>query len=293
MILITGASGNVGLSLVHQLEDIGAPLRIVTRDRQRLPRLPQSVEVCVGEISDRLFVREVMQGVDRLFLFPVVFDQAHATTKLLVDEAKAAGVKHIVMLSTRSCSTADSEIGRLHREKELLVEQSGIDWTFLRPTAFMSNVWQWMPTIRSQGKVFSATGEGKIAPIGQVDIAAVAVEALTGKGHAGKIYELTGPELLSAREQVNEIAQTIGRPIQYIEVPAETLSHEMSKNGAPAFLVAGMISNWRRIKDGKTADQTFDLESVTGSSGQTFDLWCLQHRAQLKELSTEKAGVKG
>jgi len=281
MILITGATGNIGRELVKQLSEKGVALRVVTRDESKVKQLDPSIERVIGDFGDEKVAERAVQGVDRLFLFPLITEEDHRSNTLLLEKAKKAGVKHVVMLSSLGAeSTVLSKIGELHRTKEVLVEESGIPWTFVRPGAFMTNSYQWQPTIKSEGKVFSPTGDGKVAPISPKDIARVLAVALTSPGHEGKTYTLTGPELLSAREQVDILSKAIGRPIAYVDVPASAAAEQMGRSGYPRFIVEGLTGMWEGIKIGKAAVQTKDLETLTGSKGEKYERWCSEHKSE-------------
>ena len=142
----------------------------------------------------------------------------------------------------------------------------------------MTNAYQWVPTIKNQSKVFNPTGDGKVAPISPRDIAAAAVETLTSDGHEGKIYELTGPELLSVGEQVEALSRAIGVQIECVDVPVSVAVEQVRKSEIPDFLVNGLTKMWEQIKDGKNAKKTDDVAKLTGHSGETFKQWCEQHR---------------
>jgi (4-alkanoyl-5-oxo-2,5-dihydrofuran-3-yl)methyl phosphate reductase len=280
MILITGATGNVGRELVEQLSAKGESLRVVTRDESKVAHLDARIERVIGDMSDESTAKKAVHGVSSIFMFPLITEEDHRSNNLLLETAKKAGVKHVVMMSSMGATEEKSKIGELHREKELLVEKSGIPWTFVRPGAFMSNSFQWQPTIKAQGKVFNPTGGGKVAPISPRDIAAAAAVTLTSAGHEGKIYVLTGPELLSAHDQVGILSQAIGIPIECVDVPVSVVADQMAKRGAPGFLVDGLSVMWEGIKQGQVAIQTKDLERVTGSKGETFEHWCSDHRQE-------------
>jgi (4-alkanoyl-5-oxo-2,5-dihydrofuran-3-yl)methyl phosphate reductase len=278
MILITGATGNVGSELVKQLFAKGESLRVVTRDESKVAHLDPNIERFVGEISSEATADRALDGVNRIFMFPLIIEQNNQSNNLLLSRAKKAGVKQVVMLSSLGAEMGTSKIGELHKEKEQLVEKSGIAWTFIRPGAFMSNAFRWEPTIKAQGKVFSPTGNGKVAPISPRDIATALAVALTSAGHEGKIYLLTGPELLSAPEQVAILSRAIGKSIQCVDVPVSAATEQFSKTGAPWFLVDGLRQLWEGIKEGKSEVQTKDLEYLTSSKGESFESWCIQHR---------------
>ncbi len=278
MILVTGATGNIGSELVEQLVRKGEALRVVTRDPKKVAHLDARIERVIGDLSEEETIKRAVKGVDSIFMFPLLYDQNHKSNRALLKSAKEAGVAKVVMLSSMGAARADNEIGRLHREKEELVESSGIPWTLLRPGSFMTNTYQWLPMIKHQNKVFNPTGDGKVAPISPRDIAAVAVTALTNEGHDGKIYELTGPELLSAREQVAELAKATGIKIECVDVPVGAAADQARKGGVPDFVVDGLTKLWEHIKEGRSARKTEEVEKLTGQAGETFKQWCEKHR---------------
>ena len=198
-----------------------------------------------------------------------------------IDEAKRANVQRIVMISSGVIrSNPKNPIGVLHREVELLIEESGIPWTVLRPGGFMSNALRfWADTIKSLATVFNPTGDGKSAPISPYDIAAVAAVALTAAEHEGKTYDLTGPELLSTHDQVNILSKVIGKPIQCIDIPAEVAAERLESVGLPESLIQGLYDVWIRVRKNEGTYQTNEVERLTGQPAQTFETWCREHRS--------------
>jgi uncharacterized protein YbjT (DUF2867 family) len=281
MILITGATGNIGSQLVGFLANKGASLRVVSRDENKVADLDPGIERSIGDREDPLVVQQALQGIDQVFMLPVVLDLDHKADRLLINEAKRAGVSHIVMISSGIVSSnPKNPIGALHREVELLIEESGVPWTVLRPGGFMSNTIRfWGDTIKSQGKVFNPTGDGKFAPISPSDIAAVAAVALTTNGHQGKIFDLTGPELLSNPDQVRILSKVIGKPIECVDIPVEAAANGLKSNGFPAPLVEGMFDVWSRTRSGEGAYLNNEVEQLTGRPAQTFETWCYEHRS--------------
>jgi (4-alkanoyl-5-oxo-2,5-dihydrofuran-3-yl)methyl phosphate reductase len=280
MILITGATGNIGTELVNLLASKGSSLRVVSRDEKKVGHLDPRIERMIGQLRDPSVVQRALQGVDKLFMIPVLFDPDHESDRSLIDEAKRAGVGHIVMVSSGVVRLGDKNpIGILHRQKEALIEETGIPWTFLRPGGFMSNVLRfWVDTIKSQGKVFNPMGDGKTAPISPYDIAAVAAVALTTNGHEGKVYDLTGPELLSAHDQVTILSKVLGKPIQCIDIPVEAAVERMKSSGLPEAAIEGLSKLWIQVRKGEGNFQNNEVERLTGKPGQTFETWCNEHR---------------
>jgi uncharacterized protein YbjT (DUF2867 family) len=280
MILVTGATGNIGSELVKLLVAKGEDVRVISRDEKKVSHLDSSVQRVIGDRHDPSIVRKAAQGADKVFMLAILFDKDHEADRLLVEEAKQAGARQIVMISSGSVRMEGNAIGRLHREKEQMVEGSGIPWTHLRPGGFMSNaiVW-WAETIKSQSKVFNPAGNGKTAPISPYDIAAVAAAALTSSGHEGKAYDLTGAELLSAPEQVEILSKVIGKPIECVDIPPEVAAERMIAAGLPEALVKSLSELWVQIRKEAYTFHTNEVERLTGQPAQTFETWCREHRS--------------
>jgi (4-alkanoyl-5-oxo-2,5-dihydrofuran-3-yl)methyl phosphate reductase len=280
MILVTGATGNIGSELVKLLVAKGAPVRVISRDEKKVSYLDPSVQRVIGDRHDPSIVRKAAQGADKVFLLAVLFDKNHEADRLLIEEAKQAGAGQIVMISSGSVRMEGNAIGRLHREKEQMVEGSGIPWTLLRPGGFMSNaiLW-WAESIKSQSKVFNPAGNGKTAPISPYDIAAVAAAALTSSGHEGKAYDLTGAELLSAPEQVEILSKVIGKPIECVDIPPEVAAERMVAAGLPDALVKSLAELWEQVRKEAYTFHTHEVERLTGRPAQTFETWCREHRS--------------
>ena len=280
MILVTGATGNIGSELVKLLVAKGEAVRVISRDEKKVSHLDPSVQRVIGDRHDASIVRKAVEGADKVFMLAVVFDKNHEADRLLVEEAKQAGAGQIVMISSASVRMEGNAIGRLHREKEQIVEGSAIPWTLLRPGGFMSNaiVW-WAESIKSQSKVFNPAGNGKTAPISPYDIAAVAAVALTSSGHAGKAYDLSGAELLSAPEQVGILSKVIGKPIECVDIPPEVAAERMIAAGLPEALVKSLSELWAQIRKEAYIFHTNEVERLTGRPAQTFETWCREHRS--------------
>lgn len=279
MILVTGATGNIGSELVKQLVAKGAPVRVITRHEKNVSHLDPAVERVIGDRHDRAVVRQATQGVDQVFMLAILFDKNHEADRLLIEEAKQAGAGQMVMISSATVRIETNMIGRLHREKEALIEQSGIPWTFLRPGGFMSNSLQWAETIKSQSKVFNPTGKGKTSPISPYDIAGVAAVALTSPGHEGKVYDLTGAEFLSTSEQVEILSKVIGKPIDCVDIPVEVATERALAAGLPEALVKSLAELWVQVRTEAYTFHTNEVERLTGRPAQTFETWCYEHRS--------------
>ena len=172
-------------------------------------------EVVVGNFNDSRSIADALGGVERAFLLTNSSDQAEAQQGGFVDVATRVGVKHIVKLS-QWAADPDSPVRflRYHAAVERRIQESGMAYTFLRPNLFMQGLLAFRESILAQGKFFAAAGEAKISAVDVRDIAAVAVAALTGEGHAGRTYDLTGPEALTHTEMA-EVVKRARPPILF------------------------------------------------------------------------------
>lgn len=277
MILVTGATGNVGGKIVQQLLELKQPVRVFVRDESKIAHLGHQVERAVGDFEKIETLEAALQGVDHLFLNTSGFGTQQDQNAITA--AQRAGVKHVVKLSTFGAGEPTHAIDQWHYAKEQILQNAGLAWTMLRPGQFMSNALQWAGSVKAQGAIYFPGGEGKVAPIDPRDIAAVAVVALTQPGHEGKAYQMTGPELLTVGEQVQTLARVLDKPLQYIDVPPAVADEQMRKRGLPPMLVDALSELTNMLREGRGAYQTNTVEEVTGRPAHTFEEWCREYIA--------------
>lgn len=217
MIGVTGAGGTLGSELVRQLAAAKVPFRAAhfSKDKAEAARA-EGIEATVIDYRQPATLREAFQGCERLFLLGPTVEDPTRLELAAVEAARAAGVRHVVKQSVLGAEGEDYSFAKVHRPVERALEESGLDWTFLRPNSFMQNVVTFMaPTIRSEGRFYSSCGQARIAHVDVRDIAAVAVKALTASGHAGKTLRADGargPDLRSGGGPPLEGARPHGRP---------------------------------------------------------------------------------
>lgn len=270
--LITGATGNVGSLVVERLIARGERPRIFVRDQQKAQaRYGDRVDIFVGDLSDAATLGPALTGADTLLLItsgPGLAAQDEAIARAV----KAAAVRHLVKLSSYD---AREQIGTgvWHAQGESAVRASGVAFTFVQPSGFMSNALFWAKSIKEEGVVRTATGDGKIPFIHPRDIADVATEALTSEAYVGKSLPITGPEALSYAQMATKIGSAIGKPIQFHPISEEEARRQQAAWGAPAPLVEARLSIFRAIREGRLASVTDAVEGVLGRKPTTFDQW--------------------
>jgi uncharacterized protein YbjT (DUF2867 family) len=271
MILVTGGAGNVGANVVRQLLDAGEKVRVMTRNPSGRS-FPDGVEVVPGDLTRPETLPAALSGIERAFLFP-----AFTGVDGFLNAARQADLQRVVLLSSASVtSSTPGFIGEQHLQVERAVTASGLLWTFVRPGAFMTNDLVWAPQIINGGVVRGVYGNAAMAPVDPRDIAAVAVRALLDQ-RAGEAYVLTGPQSLTQIERVQIIAETIGRPLRFEEVPREQFQEQMLRHGMPAPVIDQLFDGLG-ARDDKTAEISPAVEEVAGRPAFTYAQWAA-HRA--------------
>lgn len=273
VILVTGATGNVGRQVVAQLLEKGATVRALTRNPAKA-HFPAGVEVVRGDLSEPDSLPPALDGVTSVFLFPVP-----GSAPAFLAAAKQQAIRHVVMLSSGGVrddvAQQQDAIARFHAEIEQAIIASGLTWTFVRPGAFATNTLQWVPQIRAGDVVRAPYGAAAMSPIHERDIAAVAVQALTTDGHHGAKYSITGPESLTQVEELNLIGEALGRPLRFEELPPDVAREQMSRY-MPAPLADALLKVFASTI-GKPAPVSSTVENVTGRPARTFREWAVDH----------------
>ncbi|MBD1398324.1 SDR family oxidoreductase [Pontibacter sp. JH31] len=273
-ILVTGATGTVGHEIVKQLAmqdvNVRAGVHSIIKG-ENLKRLPD-VDIVEIDFKKPESLHAAFTHIDRLMLITPLSEGQLEMAKNLVDEAKKQQVKHIVKLSALGAGASPGiKLGQWHREIERYIEESGIPYTFLRSASFMQNLVNYhTESIISEGKFYMPVGEGKVSYIDTRDIAAVAIEALTTDGHAGRIYDLTGPEAISHSEMAAHLSEQTGKEIQFVDIPEEKARQAMRSQHMPEQIVDAMLELYVAHKSGKSSSVTNTVQEVTGRPPHTF-----------------------
>lgn len=276
--LVTGATGNVGSEVVSQLLARGERTRVFTRDPEKVAHLRDRTEVVAGDFGKPDSFAQAVRGVEAVFVMTQSPDQ-EAFARLM-DRAKAAGQPRIVFLSSLAAAQPQLHIGRLHKEKEDAIRETGLAAKFVRPGGFMSNTYQWIGTINSEGVVYNPMGDARFPPIAPEDIASVAVEALVNPALAGDVFELTGGESLSFPDQVRILAKVLDRPIRCVDIPVETAVGAFIRQGIPEPIARAVGESYAAVRDGRIVAFTDTVEKITGHKPMTFEAWARKHAAR-------------
>lgn len=263
MILITGASGNVGKEVLKQIAHTGVKARAAYQSAGKAGTAPSGVETATVDYGQPETLRAALKGVDRVFLVGPPTAQLPALERNAMDVIKQSDVRQVVKLS--AMGGRDAIFPRLHAESEDYIRSTGTPYTFLRPNGFMQNMIIYnAPTINTQGAFYGSEGDGRVSQIDIRDVAAVAVKVLTEDGHAGKTYTLTGPEALTNSETAKILSGALGREIQYVNLPPSQLREALLSAGLPEWSADALLDLQRLYREGKAAAVTRDVEQVLG-----------------------------
>ena len=281
--LVTGATGNVGSLVTRRLIDRGDHPCVFVRDPTKARELfGDHVEIRVGDLDD---ISGALAGITEVFLLNSGPD-LEIRDRTAAFAAKAAGVRHVVKLSTLDVSTGVGT-GSWHARGEHAVRESGVSFTFIRSSAFMSNALSWAHTIKSEGVLRTSTGNGKVAFIDPADIADVVVKALTTRAHDGEALVITGPQALTYGEMASRIGAAIGKTIRF-----EQISDEAARPSFDGAYADALVDIWRAIREGRLATVTDGIQQVLGRGPVTFGQWAEDNAEAFKRSGTTR-GKRG
>jgi uncharacterized protein YbjT (DUF2867 family) len=272
MILVTGATGNVGRELVRQLAEGGEEVvALIRRDEDRA-RLPTGVRGVVADLNRPQPLTSALPGVRAAHLLA-----GYDGLGELLAAMRDAGVERVTLQSSSSVPQGDmtNAVARYHILSEQAVRDSGLAWTFIQPNSFMTNTLRWLPQLRAGDTIRLPFATVPIATIDPADIAAVAAAALTTDRHEGRSYRVSGPQSLLPAEQVAILAGVLGRDLRF-EAQSDEEAHAEMSASMPAEYVDAFFSFF---VDGNLDESTVlpTVEEVLGRPPRRFEDWAREH----------------
>ncbi|MFF3227215.1 NmrA family NAD(P)-binding protein [Nocardia suismassiliense] len=266
--LVTGATGNTGRHVVSELVRRGERVRALTRNPAAAAGLFGSgVEVVAGTHTAPETLADVLEGVSRLHI-TVTAGLAEVGSEL-VRRAVDAGVRRITVVW-------GGAVGPV----EQAVADSGVEWTRLEPQEFMSNTLNWIDSVRAEGLVREPY-DLPSALVHEADIGAVAAVALLDDGHAGGVYNLTGPESLTPRQRIAILSRAVGRDIAFVPITHEQALDRLIATGVPR-ADAEYVIGWYSTSDDASTTVVDTVERITGRPARTFGQWAAEHAERFR-----------
>jgi len=281
MILITGASGNVGKEVLKQITQTGVEVRAAFQSVSKAAGAPSGVEIVSLDYNQAETLQTALKGVDRVFLVGPPTAQLPALECKAIEVIAQSDVQQVVKLS--AMGGREAIFPRQHAQSEQYIQATGVPFTFLRPNGFMQNMVNYnSPTINTQSAFYGSEGDGRVSHIDIRDVAAVAVKALTEDGHVGKAYTLTGPEALTNREIAQVLSQEVGREIRFINLPAAQLKEALLSAGVLEWNADALLDLQRLYREGKATTVTRDVEEILGRKPISFAQFFRDYRSDFE-----------
>jgi uncharacterized protein YbjT (DUF2867 family) len=277
MIVVTGATGNIGAPLVRLLADAGEEVTAVARHADL--SLPEGVRSVRADLGEPESLSPAFAGADTLFLL-ITGEQlvAGPEPEQVLKTAAAGGIRRVVFVSSQGVATRPDAAGYARLiAYELAIRDSGLKWTFLRPAGFFSNTYAWTESVRTQRMVAAPFSDIGLPSIDPADIAAVAATALRDDRHAGQVYTLTGPELAAPRAQAEALGTALGEPLKFVE-----LTRAQAHSAMAQFMPEPVVEHTLTILGDPTpAEQLIspDVPRVLGRPATKYADWAVRNRA--------------
>lgn len=276
MYLVIGATAHFGRQAVEELVAAGVPVRALTRTPEKAA-LPRDADVVQADLTKPETLPAALAGVEAAFL---VLQYGMDVTPLLT-AARQAGVRRLVFLSSGAvvpgAERQPDVIAQYHRDVESAVEASGIEWTFLRLLFPAINSLTFAMQLQGGDVIRAPYTEAAFSAVHERDVAEVAAQILVGGGHAGRAYDVTGPESLTQAQQVRILGETLGRPLTVEDLDPEPVLQQMSQFMDPEFLAALFALMAQSV--GKPAPVNDVIKQITGHPARTYAQWAADHRA--------------
>ena len=281
MILVTGATGRVGYSLLEALADARADTTAVVRveaDAADLPGTPQHVVATLDEPPPP----DVLRRFDHVFLLSPVHEEQAALETVFIDALVAAAHRpHIVKLAADGFQDPDNEVRFMlsHRQVAKHLEAVGLPVTYLASSIYMESLVSAAETIREAGTIFAPAGQGRVAFVAASDVAAVAANVLTTPGHQDATYVVTGPEALGYADVAARISAVFAREVGYVDQPPEDARAMLVASRTGAWEADGVLEQFEWIREGGADSVTATVAEITGTDPRPLEDWLADRRA--------------
>jgi uncharacterized protein YbjT (DUF2867 family) len=283
MNLITGASGTVGKAVLQEAMHGPSKVRAMYRSKEEAAKAPRNCEAVLADYADKPSLRTALAGVTSVYVVCSPIPQLPELESNMVDACKEAGVKHVVLNSALGAGDYTKSFPSWHRKVEDKLKSTGLSYTILRPNSFLQNIVAFnAPSIRAQDAFYAAMGDAKVSHLDIADIAVVAVKAMQGGAHAGKTYELNGPEAISNQELARRITKAVGRTVNFVDIPESAQRESMLGLGMPEWQVTALLELQQYYKQGGAGKTDNLLKSLIGREPITLDQYLAANAGAFK-----------
>jgi uncharacterized protein YbjT (DUF2867 family) len=284
MILITGASGSVGKAVLQEAGKKALKVRGMFRSKEEAAKAPSGCETVLADYTDEQSLRKALTGVTSAYVVCSPIPQLVELESNMLDACKESGVKHVVLNSAMGAGDYAKSFPSWHRKVEDKLKSTRMSYTILRPNGFLQNIVTYnAPSIRSQGAFYAAMGDAKVSYLDVGDIAVVAVKALQSGVHAGKTYELNGPEAISNLELAKRISKVAGRTVNFADIPESAQREAMLGLGMPEWQVTALLDLQQYYKQGGGAKTDGLLRSLIEREPVTLEQYLTANAREFRD----------
>jgi uncharacterized protein YbjT (DUF2867 family) len=284
MIVLFGATGTIGGAVLRALTGHGAAVRAAVRSPERAAALAgPDVETVVADLADPVSLGPALQGADRVFVAtPASEGQVGLETALVEAIAAEPTPPHLVKLAALGYDALPPEqaiaLAANHARIVGRIGELGVPHTVLAPSGFMANLLASAGTIRDDGVLYGSSGDGGLSWVDPDDVGAVAAHVLTSPGHEGASYNVTGPEIVNHDGVADRLTTLLGRPVRYVDVPAEGYRESLTSVGLTPWL-ANALTELQQVYRAHLAEVVTDeVEKATGRPATTLADWLARNR---------------
>ena len=276
MLLVTGATGNVGSEIARQLIAKGIPFRIYVRDADKAANMIGSdgYEIALGDFDDDAAFATALEGITAVYMVTNQSETFKANLQRMTGQLERAGIDRLVMLSAEG--DPDSEIFFVRRTGELesIVRETDLNWTFLRPDWFMQNFAGFV----AMGMVAFPEGPGKTSFVDVRDVAEIAIKALTESGHTHRTYRLTGPDAMTFAGATKRISGELGREIPFVGITPEDMRDALIAQGAEEWYAEMNAEMTFAVRMGMSFSPSNDIEFLLGRKPRSIETYTADHK---------------
>jgi uncharacterized protein YbjT (DUF2867 family) len=284
MILITGASGSVGKAVLQEAIRKGSKVRAMYRSKEEAAKAPSGCEPVLADYADKESLSKTLKGVRSVYVVCSPIPQLVELESNMLDACKKAGVDHVVLNSALGAGDYPKSFPSWHRKVEVKLKGLGLSFTILRPNGFLQNIVAFnAASIRAQGAFYAAMGDAKVSYLDVGDIAIVAVKTLQGGAHAGKTYELNGPEAISNQELAKRISRVSGRTVNYVDIPESAQRDAMLGAGMPDWQVTALLELQQYYQQGGGAKTDGLLQSLIERAPVSLDQYLAANAKEFRD----------
>lgn len=291
-ILVTGAGGLSGSIVIREFIRQNIPVKALVRDREKVKEFQgaPNVEIVEGDMLDLKNIYPVLQGIEKVLLISSANQKMVETQCTFIDACKDAGVPHVIKYSGK-----ESQIGfdprnfrftKEHEQIEQYLENSGLQWTHLRPSQFMQVYLREAATIRNKGALMLPLGEIEMSPVDIEDVARIAVALLHQGGHHSERLDITGPQTLSMAAIANIIGTVIEKPVKYVSISFDERRQAMLAAGFPPFLVDAIEDQSAERRRHPKARIDLSTHQLFGVKPTSFEAFASRHAIDFGKVSS-------